>query len=96
MGHYGSPAYVDIKPVRAGLVGGAAEYPWSSARAQFEGSDERANALCTAIANGLALRDEDFISKLERISARQLRSGKRGPAPRAPETASVAAGSGVP
>ena len=33
-------AYVDLNPVRAGLVGEPAEYPWSSARAHLEGSDE--------------------------------------------------------
>ena len=32
-------AYVDLNPVRAGLVGDAAEYPWSSAHAHLEGSD---------------------------------------------------------
>ena len=34
-----SLAYVDVNPVRAGLVGDAAQYPWSSARAHLEGSD---------------------------------------------------------
>lgn len=33
-------AYVDLNPVRAGLVGDAVEYPWSSARAHLEGSDQ--------------------------------------------------------
>ena len=32
-------AYVDLNPVRAGLVGGAAQYPWSSAAAHVGGSD---------------------------------------------------------
>jgi putative transposase len=32
--------YVDLNPVRAGLVGDAVEYPWSSARAHLEGSDK--------------------------------------------------------
>ena len=31
--------YVDLNPVRAGLVGRAEEYPWSSARAHTEGAD---------------------------------------------------------
>ncbi len=31
--------YVDLNPVRAGLVGRAQEYPWSSARAHTEGAD---------------------------------------------------------
>jgi putative transposase len=30
-------AYVDLNPVRAGLVGRAADYPWSSARAHVAG-----------------------------------------------------------
>ncbi len=33
-------AYVDRNPVRAGLVGKAAEYPWSSAAAHLSGRDE--------------------------------------------------------
>ena len=32
-------AYVDLNPVRAGIVGDALEYPWSSARAPVEGRD---------------------------------------------------------
>ena len=32
-------AYVDLNPVRAGIVGDALEYPWSSARAHVEGRD---------------------------------------------------------
>ena len=104
-------AYVDLNPVRAGLVGEAAEYPWSSARAHLDGddrlhllddwewnqcgfqadwtetlrtgtSDEQASALRTATTNGLALGDDSFISKLEQISGRPLRSRRRGPAPR--------------
>jgi putative transposase len=31
-------AYVDLNPVRAGLVGCAADYPWSSAPAHVRGS----------------------------------------------------------
>ena len=31
--------YVDLNPVRAGLVGRAQEYPWSSARAHVEETD---------------------------------------------------------
>ena len=31
--------YVDLNPVRAGLVGRAEEYPWSSARVHTEGAD---------------------------------------------------------
>ena len=34
-------AYVDLNPVRAGLVGDAAAYPWSSALAHAEGRDDR-------------------------------------------------------
>jgi len=34
-------AYVDLNPVRAGMVGWAEDYPWSSARAHVEGSDAR-------------------------------------------------------
>ena len=33
-------AYVDLNPVRAGMVGDALAYPWSSARAHVEGWDE--------------------------------------------------------
>ena len=33
-------AYVDLNPVRAGMVGDATAYPWSSARAHAEGRDE--------------------------------------------------------
>ena len=33
-------AYVDLNPVRAGMVGDALAYPWSSARAHVEGRDE--------------------------------------------------------
>jgi len=118
-------AYVDLNPVRAGLVGDPVEYPWSSARAHLEGndqlrllddwewgecglqaewaatlrtgpSDEQTAALRTATANGLAVGDDDFVSQLERISGRPLRSRKRGPAPSVLKTASAAAGSGVP
>ena len=32
-------AYVDLNPVRAGLVGKAAHYPWSSAGAHAAGAD---------------------------------------------------------
>ena len=32
-------AYVDLNPVRAGIVGDALDYPWSSARAHAEGRD---------------------------------------------------------
>lgn len=32
-------AYVDLNPVRAGIVGDALAYPWSSARAHVEGRD---------------------------------------------------------
>ena len=31
--------YVDLNPLRAGLVGRAEEYPWSSARVHSEGAD---------------------------------------------------------
>ena len=34
-------AYVDLNPVRAGLVGDALAYPWSSAEAHAEGRDRR-------------------------------------------------------
>ena len=34
-------AYVDLNPVRAGMVGWAEDYPWSSARAHVDGSDTR-------------------------------------------------------
>ena len=34
-------AYVDLNPVRAGLVGWAEDYPWSSARAHVKGIDAR-------------------------------------------------------
>ena len=34
-------AYVNLSPVRAGMVGWAEDYPWSSARAHVEGSDAR-------------------------------------------------------
>ncbi len=33
-------AYVDLNPVRAGLVGRAEQYPWSSAGAHVSGRDE--------------------------------------------------------
>jgi putative transposase len=32
-------AYVDLNPVRAGFVGEAAEYPWSSACAHLDGDN---------------------------------------------------------
>jgi putative transposase len=32
-------AYVDLNPLRAGLVGDPAEYPWSSARGHLSGAD---------------------------------------------------------
>ena len=31
--------YADLNPVRAGLLGRAGEYPWSSARAHLDGVD---------------------------------------------------------
>ncbi len=34
-------AYVERNPVRAGIVAEADAYPWSSARAHVQGSDER-------------------------------------------------------
>lgn len=34
-------AYVDLNPVRAGLVGAASEYPWSSARSHLAGGGDR-------------------------------------------------------
>ena len=33
--------YVELNPVRAGLVANAAEWPWSSARAHLSGRDDR-------------------------------------------------------
>jgi len=32
--------YTELNPVRAGIVGQAADYPWSSARAHFSGRDD--------------------------------------------------------
>ncbi len=117
-------AYVDLNPVRAGLVGDAAEYPWSSAHAHLQGSDrlgllddwewseaglqprwadvlrsgasdQEAAALRTATANGLACGDDAFVSKLEQIIGRPLRSRKHGPAPNGPKSASATAAAGV-
>jgi putative transposase len=34
-------AYVDLNPVRAGMVGWAEDYPWSSARAHVDGANPR-------------------------------------------------------
>ncbi len=63
--------YVDLNPVRAGLVGQAEEYPWSSARAHAEGADSSgtldfgdwseicsANDWGEALADGADLTDE--------------------------------------
>ena len=33
--------YVELNPVRAGLVANAADWPWSSARAHLSGRDDR-------------------------------------------------------
>ena len=117
-------AYVDLNPVRAGLVGEAGEYPWSSAGAHLEGRDllgllddwawseygfqadwadtlqsgtsqEKTEALKTATANGLACGDDAFVSRLEEVSGRSLRSRKHGPAPQAAKSASAVAGGGV-
>lgn len=32
--------YVELNPVRAGLVAGPSEYPWNSARAHLRGRDD--------------------------------------------------------
>jgi putative transposase len=37
---YAAIRYVDLNPVRAGLVARAAEWPWSSARAHLAGGDD--------------------------------------------------------
>ena len=56
--------YVDLNPVRAGLVGQAEEYPWSSARAHAEGADPSRtldfgdwSEICSANDWGVALAD---------------------------------------
>lgn len=36
-----SARYVELNPVRAGLAGAAADWPWSSARAHLKGRDDR-------------------------------------------------------
>jgi len=104
--------YVELNPVRAGLVRYAWEWQWSSARAHVTGIDEtglldmdpwrsrfdpdtwkafleqgvhshdEVHQLRHATRTGRPLGSDEFIGKLEVLTGRRLRPGKRGPKPR--------------
>jgi len=103
-----SGRYIEANPVRAGLVGQAWEWPWSSARAHLLGKDDglvRVAPLLRMVEGdwrqflkaelseddlemlrlhertGRPLGDEEFVARLEHISGRRLRPGRRGPRP---------------
>ena len=90
--------YVDLNPVRAGLVGRAEEYPWSSALAHTEGADPSGtpdlgswSEICSANDWGEALvgQNEDQSSESEHLQADQHVLGQplanQGPAERVTE-----------
>ena len=99
--------YVELNPVRAGLVKYAWDWPWSSARAHVTGiddtgllnmklwqkrfdknqwmefllegleRDEEISEIRRATKNGRPLGSEEFILRLEKLTGRTLRFGKR-------------------
>ncbi len=72
--------YIELNPLRAGLASGAADYPWSSARAHLAGRDDR----LVKTAPLLALVDDwdDFLGRgLDEADAESLRRHERSGRP---------------
>ena len=69
-------AYVDLNPVRAGMVGWAEDYPWSSARPHVEGKDARGLIDCSAWAEvrGISNWQAMLREPLAEERARRIRS----------------------
>jgi len=94
--------YIELNPVKAGIVNRAAEYRWSSARSHLQAEDDilvKVEPLLKIIPDwqelltsdlaeeeyktlrrhertGRPLGSDDFISKLEKLTSRELRMKK--------------------
>ena len=97
--------YIELNPVKVGIVNRAGDYRWSSARAHLQGEDNilvKAEPLLEIIPNwqellkidlteeeyktlrrhertGRPLGSEDFVTRMEKLTARVLRMKKPGP-----------------
>ncbi len=68
--------YVELNPVRAGLVGAAADWPWSSARAHLAGRDD--GLVATAPLLGMAPDWTEFLGAgLSEAEHRAIQRGER-------------------
>lgn len=97
--------YIELNPVKAGMVKRPEEYRWSSARAHLQGEDDilvKAAPLLAILGNwqellasdlteqeyeklrrhersGRPLGDDNFLSRLEKMTTRVLRKQRPGP-----------------